>query len=109
VRAARAFDAAGRLAAQGSVFPVADFVAILVTEAVVHHLDMIVSLPDAPPPAPKAVAIAVATMAGLVGPPGLPDTWDPHEALLKGTGRLGLSGMDHATLGDRARLFPLLG
>jgi hypothetical protein len=102
-------DPAGFLRTQNLVLAVPDFVATLVTEAVVHHLDMIVSLPDAPEPSLAAVEIAVSTMDGLAGPAGLPASWSQREALLKGSGREDLSAEDRTALGDHAELFPLLG
>jgi mycothiol maleylpyruvate isomerase-like protein len=109
VRAARAAGTSARLATQGHVFEVADFLAVLVTEAVVHHLDLIDALPEAPEPAPAAAAIARATLDGLAAPALLPESWSMREALLKGTGRRPLSATDHETLGTEAARFPLLG
>jgi Mycothiol maleylpyruvate isomerase N-terminal domain len=106
-RAACRADPAGRVGTQGHVLAVPDFLATLVTEAVIHHLDLIVSLPDAPGPAPEAVGVALATLAGLAAPGGLPVHWDDREALLKGTGRVELGDADRRALGDRAALFPL--
>jgi uncharacterized protein (TIGR03083 family) len=101
-------DPAGLIRTQNLVLPVPDFMATLVTEAVIHHLDMIVSLPDAPEPQPEAVAVALSTMDGLAGADGLPVHWSEREALLKGSGREDLTAEDRQVLGDRADLFPLL-
>jgi uncharacterized protein (TIGR03083 family) len=108
VRAARAFDPEGRLASQGHVFTRADFLAVLVTEAVIHHLDLIAYLPEAPEPDPSPAAITRATLDGLAGADGLPRSWATREALLKGTGRAALTETDRRLLGDRADSFPLL-
>ena len=101
-------DPAGLIRTQNLVLTVPDFVATLVTEAVIHHLDMIVSLPDAPEPVPDAVAVALSTLDGLTGADGLPVHWSEREALLKGSGREDLTAEDRRALGDRADLFPLL-
>jgi uncharacterized protein (TIGR03083 family) len=101
-------DPAGFIRTQSLVLAVPDFVATLVTEAVIHHLDLIVSLPDAPDPAPEAVAVALSTMDGLAGSDGLPVHWSEREVLLKGSGREDLTADDRRALGDRAELFPLL-
>lgn len=101
-------DPAGRLRTQNLVLTVPDLVATLITEAVIHHLDMIVSLPEAPVPTPEAVAVALSTMDGLAGADGLPVHWSEREALLKGSGREDLTAADRQALGDRAELFPLL-
>ncbi|MFI7545951.1 maleylpyruvate isomerase N-terminal domain-containing protein [Actinoplanes sp. NPDC049599] len=101
-------DPTGFIRTQSLVLAVPDFVATLVTEAVIHHLDLIVSLPDAPEPDPEAAALAVSTMDGLAGSDGLPAHWSEREALLKGAGREELTDEDLAVLGDRAALYPLL-
>ncbi|MGW4941001.1 maleylpyruvate isomerase N-terminal domain-containing protein [Actinoplanes sp. NPDC004185] len=106
--AARHADPASLIRTQNLVLPVPDFIATLITEAVIHHLDLIVSLPDAPDPAPEAVAIALSTVDGLAGGDGLPEFWSEPEALLKCSGREELSTDDREALGDRAELFPLL-
>lgn len=101
-------DPAVLVRTQNLVLPVTDFVATLVTEAVIHHLDLIVSLPDAPVPPAEAVAVALSTMDGLAGADGLPVHWSEREALLKGSGREDLTAEDRHALGDLAELFPLL-
>ena len=101
-------DPAGHIRTQNLVLAVPDFLATLVTEAVIHHLDLIVSLPDAPEPAPQAAAIASSTVDGLAGSEGLPAHWSEREALLKAAGREDLTAADRQALGDRAVLFPLL-
>jgi uncharacterized protein (TIGR03083 family) len=102
-------DPAGFIRTQNLVLAVPDFVATLVTEAVIHHLDLVVSLPDAPEPVPEATAIALSTLDGLAGSEGLPAHWSEREALLKGAGREDLTAEDQELLGERAALFPLLG
>ncbi|WP_230688917.1 hypothetical protein [Micromonospora sp. WMMC415] len=44
---------------------VPDLLATLTTEAVVHHLDLVLDLPDAPGPGVGALRVAVATMDGI--------------------------------------------
>ncbi len=104
--AARTADLGGFVGTQGHVLAVPDFLATLVTEAAIHHLDLVVSLPGAPGPPAEAVAIAVSTLAGLAGAEGLPAGWSPVEALRKGAGRAELTAAEAAAFGDR---FPLLG
>jgi uncharacterized protein (TIGR03083 family) len=101
-------DPAGFVRTQNLVLALPDFVATLVTEAVIHHLDLIVSLPEAPEPAPEAVRITLSTLDGLAAPDGFPAYWSERETLLKGSGREALTVADLADLGDRAELFPLL-
>lgn len=109
VRAATAADPDARVSTQGHVLTVADFLATLVTEAVIHHLDAVASLPGAPEPAPDATAIARSTVDGLFGPPGLPPAWSAGEALRKATGRTPLTAADRASLGAGTDRLPVLG
>ena len=108
-RAAAAADPDGRVTTQGHVLTVPDFVATLVTEAVIHHLDLTANLPDAPGPAAEAVAVARSTLEDLAGPEGLPSHWDEREALLKATGRAPLTDADRRALDHRAAPWPLIG
>ena len=110
IRAAAAADPAGHVTTQGHVLRVPDFLATLTTEAVVHHLDLVPELPDAPPPASLAVRVAVATMDGLLSDEAVrPSSWDDREFLLKATGRVPLTDRDRLELGESAGWFPLLG
>ncbi|MGW3601800.1 MULTISPECIES: maleylpyruvate isomerase N-terminal domain-containing protein [unclassified Micromonospora] len=110
VRAAAAADPTGYVTTQGHVLRVPDFLATLTTEAMVHHLDLTLELPDAPPPGPLAVRVAVATMDGLMSDDAVrPTAWDDEEFLLKATGRLPLTDRDRLELGESAGWFPLLG
>lgn len=109
VHAAAAADPAGFVATQGHVLTVADFVATLVTEAVIHHLDLMVDLPDAPPPAPSALSLAVSTMDGLLTDDTVrPVGWTDADYLLKASGRVALTRRDRLELGEAAGWFPLL-
>jgi uncharacterized protein (TIGR03083 family) len=108
-RAALAADPAAFVATQGHVLSVPDFVATLVTEAVVHHLDLDVELPA--PAAPPAVAldVAVSTMDGLLSDEVVrPMSWSPIEFVLKASGRESLTPHDRIALGEAAGWFPLL-
>ena len=108
VHAARTADPAGFVSTQGHVLAVPDFVATLVTEAVIHHLDLVESLPDAAAPADEALHVAVSTMDGLAAPDGLPAAWPAQEALLKSSGRMELTAQDRKLLGSRGDTFPLI-
>ncbi len=108
VRAAAAADPDGHIATQGHVLTVPHFVATLVTEAAIHHLDLIDALPDAVPPVPEVIAVALSTVDGLAQPDGLPAAWEPREALVKSTGRAPLTTDDRRALGKAAGRYPLL-
>jgi Mycothiol maleylpyruvate isomerase N-terminal domain len=115
VRAAGRADPDGYITTQGHVLAVPDFLATLVTEAVIHHLDMTVHLTGAPDPDPQAVALATGTLDGLLGAVlsgvagvSRPGFWSAEEYLLKGTGRAPLTARDRDALGVAAERFPLL-
>jgi hypothetical protein len=109
VRAAGRANPDGYIATQGHVLAVTDFLVTLVTEAVIHHLDMTVHLSTASGPDPQAVALATRTLDGLLGPgASRPDGWTAEEYLLKGTGRVPLSPSDRSALAESAGRFPLL-
>ncbi|MDP9796028.1 uncharacterized protein (TIGR03083 family) [Catenuloplanes nepalensis] len=92
------------VATQGHVLSTPDLLTTLATEAVIHHLDLLLGLPTAPEP-------AVSTLDGLLALHGgvRPADWGIEDYLLKGSGRLALSTTDRTTLGPSAGLFPLLG
>lgn len=83
----RGIDAAheGHLTWQGHVFTTGDFLTTWAVEDVVHHLDLQVVAP----PAPDALTLARETVEALAAAP-LPAGWDDEEAVLVGSGRLGV-------------------
>lgn len=91
---------------QGHVLATADFVATLVVEATVHHLDLIAKLNHQPGPAPEAISITTATLDGLLGQ-SRPSHWDDVTFILKATGRELLGEEDRAALADAAGTLPL--
>lgn len=107
VRAVGARAPGETVATQGHLLTVADLTDTLVVEAVVHQLDCLLDLPDAPAPAPAALAAARGSMAALA------DTVLPADDdagwVLRGSGRLPLRAEDRELLGDAAARFPLLG
>jgi Mycothiol maleylpyruvate isomerase N-terminal domain len=107
VRAARRADPDGCVATQGHVLAVPDFLTTLVTEAVIHHLDLTVNLSGMPAPDPLAVALTSRTLDGLLGA-SRPVGWTDEEYLLKATGRIELSEADRVVLGPASSRFPLL-
>jgi hypothetical protein len=99
-----------RVETQGHVLRATDFVATLVLEATVHHLDLSLELPGAPEPDPEGLQVTARTLDGLFGP----DAWDVIEwdtttYVLKATGRLPLDDADREMLGPHASRLPLLG
>jgi len=99
-----------RIETQGHVLPATDFVATLVLEATVHHLDLTVGLPNAPEPDPEALQVTARTLDGLFGPEAWDVIgWDTTTYVLKATGRLPLNEDDLDMLGPYADRVPLLG
>jgi len=99
-----------RIETQGHVLRATDFVATLVLEATVHHLDLTVGLPDAPEPDPEALQVTARTLDGLFGPEAWDVIgWDTTTYVLKATGRLPLDEDDLDMLGPLADRLPLLG
>jgi uncharacterized protein (TIGR03083 family) len=98
--------AAAFVTTQGHVLATGDFVATLVVEATVHHLDLTAHLRDKPPPVPQALAVTTATLDGLLDGPR-PDAWDDLAYIRKATGRAALADDDRAALGDAANRLPL--
>jgi uncharacterized protein (TIGR03083 family) len=99
-----------KIETQGHVLRAADFVATLVLEATVHHLDLILELPDAAEPDPEGLQVAARTLDGLFGPEAWDVIgWDTTTYVLKATGRLPLTEDDLDMLGPSAARLPLLG
>jgi hypothetical protein len=86
-RAALAADPASRVATQGHVIAVPEFVSTLDVEATVHLLDLTAELED--PLAPPAAALTETrrVLEAIQGGP-LPAHWGDTEAVLRATGRL---------------------
>jgi hypothetical protein len=108
LRQAQAAPADRRLEFQGHVIEPGDFLATWVVEGAVHHLDLTLQLPDAPPPAAASLRVTRDTLDALLGEP-LPGDWDDTTYALKGTGRLPLTGEEARALGPLAGRFPLFG
>ncbi|MCI0686120.1 MAG: maleylpyruvate isomerase family mycothiol-dependent enzyme [Sporichthyaceae bacterium] len=114
VRAARVAAPDGYIRTQDHVLSVADFVATLVVEATVHHLDLVADLADAVPPSTEGLQLTRRTIIGLADLAGLPDLpidrlgWDDATAVLKTTGRLELTEDERAALGQPAARLPLI-
>ncbi|MDT8914068.1 maleylpyruvate isomerase N-terminal domain-containing protein [Amycolatopsis sp. PS_44_ISF1] len=85
-RAAAAADPAARVETRDEVFTVADFLAVCVVEATLHHLDLVRHLPGVDGPPPETVAATRALVEVLTGQ-ALPAGPDDHEALRSATGR----------------------
>ena len=108
VRAAARADPGTPVVTQDHVLTVADLCRTLVVEAVVHHLDLVGDLPEAPGPAAEPLAVTRRTLDGLWGRTA-PAGWDDAAYVRKATGRQPLSDADRDVLGAAAARLPLLG
>jgi hypothetical protein len=108
VRAAARAHPDTTVATQQHVLTVADLCRTLVVEAVVHHLDLVAHLPEAPDPAAEPRAIGRQTLDALWGRTA-PAGWDDAAYLRKATGREKLTDADRGSLGASAARLPLLG
>lgn len=104
-RHAASVAADGFVTTQGHVLTTADFLATLVVEATIHHLDLVAGV-DREPPAAAGVALTTKTIDGLLGA-ARPLRWDDHTYLRKATGREPLDDDDRAALGDAAATLPV--
>lgn len=99
-----------RVTTQGHVLAVLDFLATLVVEATIHHLDLTVNLAGAPEPDLEGLQVTARTLDGLFGPEAWDVIgWDTTTYVLKATGRLPLTDEDIDMLGAHAARLPLLG
>jgi uncharacterized protein (TIGR03083 family) len=105
VRRARETEDTSFVTTQGHVLATPDFIATLVVEATIHHLDLVVKS-DGPRPDPRGVAITTATLNGLLGAPR-PESWDDLTYILKTTGRADLDEKEHRALGQAGKRLPL--
>nr|WP_223243897.1 maleylpyruvate isomerase N-terminal domain-containing protein [Streptomyces sp. CBMA156] len=105
-RAAALADPHLRVATQGQVLTVADYLDAYVLEWTLHHLDLVAHLPHVPgPPAegPAAARRLLERIAGAPFPADLPDA----DALLVGTGRRPTTEAERAGLGVLGAKVPL--
>lgn len=91
---------------QGHILTTADFIATLVVEATIHHLDLMVNLRDRPGPTESALAITTTTLDGLLKGPR-PNHWNEVIYIRKATGRQPLTQEDRNSLGDAVNKLPL--
>ncbi|WP_320781874.1 maleylpyruvate isomerase N-terminal domain-containing protein [Streptomyces sp. CRN 30] len=106
--AAAATPPASPVTTQGHVLTAGDLMLTLAVEAAVHHLDLTLSLPDAPPPSPAALHTARTTLDGLLGH-AVPLDWSDSHYARAATGRAPLTEVERRILGPDASRFPLFG
>ena len=91
---------------QGHRLRVEDLLATLVTEAVLHHLDLVEHL-AVPGPSAGPLELVRRTLDGLLGRP-TPADWENSTWALVATGRRPLGPREHAALGADVSRIPLL-
>ncbi|MGW1178875.1 maleylpyruvate isomerase N-terminal domain-containing protein [Kitasatospora sp. NPDC002543] len=103
-RAAALADPHLRVATQGQVLTVADYLDAYVLEWTLHHLDLVAHLPHLPGPPAEGPAAARRLLERIAGAP-FPSSFPDPDALLVGTGRRPASAAERTELGAlRARL-----
>ncbi|MFJ9037046.1 maleylpyruvate isomerase N-terminal domain-containing protein [Streptomyces sp. NPDC102406] len=106
-RAAQLADPAARVATQGKVLTVGDYLAAYVLEWTLHHLDLVAHLSGAPQPPAETLATARASLETIAAAV-FPSSFTDAEALLIGTGRRAPTAGQRAALGDLAAKIPLV-
>jgi uncharacterized protein (TIGR03083 family) len=106
IRNARSTSQVDFVTTQGHVLSTPDFIATLVVEATIHHLDLVANLDTPSRPPAAALVITSTTLDGLLQAPR-PDGWDEIAYLLKATGRESLTQRDRVALGNAASRLPL--
>ncbi|MGH9057614.1 MAG: maleylpyruvate isomerase N-terminal domain-containing protein [Acidimicrobiales bacterium] len=100
--------APGRTRFQGHVLSTDDLLAMWATELAIHHLDLLVALPDRYLPDARALAVAAQTVDSLLGR-GRVAGWEDATYLQKATGRAALEPAEVAALGEHAARLPVFG
>ncbi len=93
---------------QGHVLATQDFVAMWAVEFCIHHLDLLVGVPDRPGPRTRTVELALKTVDGLVGCQR-PARWDDLMYLRKASSRETLDDVDRDELGADVARYPVFG
>lgn len=108
VHASGTVDPRGSVATQGHALTSGDLMETLAVEATVHHLDLIVRLPDAARPSEEGLAAVRRTLDGLLGR-AAPGEWSDEHYARVGTGRTPLTVDERERLGVDAERFPMFG
>ncbi len=98
----------GRIAFQGHVCDIDDFLTMWIVELALRQLDLLVGVPDRPDPHPQAFELTTLTLDGLLGP-DRPPAWDRLTYAKKGSGREPLDVEDRTWLANRASAYPAFG
>lgn len=106
VLAAKQSDAGRVVTTQGHSLRVDDLLRTLAVEAAVHHLDLVVQLPDERGPSDEALQEVRRVLDGLAGEP-FPAEWPDEHVVRIGTGREVPGPEDTLRVGPLAQRLPL--
>ncbi|WP_433664176.1 maleylpyruvate isomerase N-terminal domain-containing protein [Nocardia sp. CA-128927] len=96
-----------RVSTQDYVLTVGDYLGAYVMEWTLHHLDLIVDLPNAPEPPAETLARAREMLERITGAP-FPESWSDKNVLLIGTGRRIPTEAEQAELGELTKKLPFV-
>ncbi|MEU5853251.1 maleylpyruvate isomerase N-terminal domain-containing protein [Saccharopolyspora shandongensis] len=106
-RAAELADPKLAVSTQDMVLTAGDYLSAYVLEWTLHHLDLIVHLPDAAGPPAEGLARTREMLEEIAGT-AFPASFSDEDALLIGTGRRVPADAERAELGDLAAKLPLV-
>ncbi|MFI1225016.1 MULTISPECIES: maleylpyruvate isomerase N-terminal domain-containing protein [unclassified Streptomyces] len=106
-RAARLADPDLRVSTCGEVLTAGDYLGAYVLEWTLHHLDLVMHLPDAVGPPPEGLARSREMVEKIGGAP-FPASFSDEDVLLVGTGRRAPTDAETAELGELAAVLPLV-
>ncbi|MET9630734.1 maleylpyruvate isomerase N-terminal domain-containing protein [Lentzea sp. NPDC006480] len=105
LRAAELADPTLKVSTQDMVLCTSGFLGAYVWEWTLHHLDLVMHLPDAAGPPAEALARCREMLEQIAG--AFPASWSDADVLLVGTGRRAPTEAERAELGDLAIPFVL--
>ncbi|MEU3057730.1 maleylpyruvate isomerase N-terminal domain-containing protein [Streptomyces griseus] len=106
-RAARLADPDLRVSTCGEVLTAGDYLSAYVLEWTLHHLDLVLHLPDAAGPTPEGLARSRGMVERISGA-AFPVSFSDEDVLLVGTGRRAPTDAETSELGELAAGLPLV-
>ncbi|MFH9748104.1 maleylpyruvate isomerase N-terminal domain-containing protein [Streptomyces anulatus] len=106
-RAARLADPDLRVSTCGEVLTAGDYLSAYVLEWTLHHLDLVMHLPDAAGPPREGLARS-REMIERIGGTTLPSSFTDEDVLLVGTGRRAPTDAEKRELGELAAVLPFV-
>ncbi len=106
-RAARLADPDLRVSTCGEVLTAGDYLSAYVLEWTLHHLDLVMHLPDAAGPPREGLARS-REMIERIGGTAFPSSFTDEDVLLVGTGRRAPTDAERRELGELAAVLPFV-